>query len=319
MITGTPTKDDFYSMASHMINETWEIVCKLGYPYNKYRLGNSFRKEHNLKQIDLNSYWTYAKPKLLSAFSLLQQSVEFRLKGIICEVSPYLLIANSVTSPPKKVDGNISYSDFYTLDAKDLIKVIDTFTDVKLSDEFVTTFNKMRSLRNSFMHSVNYNDNITFEHIIDLICFMHKNLNPNDPGWFKYRYDYLVMHSSNGIDFSEDSIEKLRYRPAVEDEEMFNVHVEFKTVIGLLSPALTRKHFNYIKKNKKKISCQCVYCSEMMERSECGSTIYDNDIFVGLNTVQAINGSPDIGVCVICEKNQKMAMWNAVITNHTNY
>ncbi|HEH9404173.1 TPA: hypothetical protein SIA26_001646 [Aeromonas bestiarum] len=307
MITGTPTKDDFYSMASHMVNEAWEIICKLGYPYNKYRIENSLRKTNGLKQIDLSSYWSYANPKLMSAFSLLQQSVEFRLKGIICDVSPYLLIANSVTSPPKKVDGNINYSDFYTLDAKDLLKVIDTFTDVNLNDEFVTTFNHMRSLRNSFMHSVSHNDHITFESIIDLICYMHKTLNPNDHGWFKYRYDYLVMHSSNGIDSSGNSIERLRYRPAVEDVEMFNVHVEFKTVIDLFNSTLTRKHFNYIKNNNKKRSYECVSCSEMMEKSLCVHAINDDeDILVGVNTVQAINESPEVGICVICGKNQKI-------------
>ncbi|CNC00265.1 Uncharacterised protein [Yersinia intermedia] len=306
MITGMPTKDDFYSTASHMVNEAWESVCELGFPYNKFLMENSLRKKHNLELIDLNSYWAYASPKLISAFSLVQQSVEFRLKGIICDISPYLLISNSVTSPPKKVNGRISFGDFYTLDAKDLLKVIDTFTNVNLDDGFATKFNMMRALRNSFMHSVNYNSGVTFESIIDLICYMHKNLNPKDPDWFVYRYNYMVTHSSNGIDLSKEYLKGWEYKPAAEYVEMFNVHVEFNTVINLLSPELTREHFNFIKNPNKKRSYECVSCSEKIDRSQRVHAKNDDNFFMGRYTVQATKEFPKIGVCAICKKNQNI-------------
>ncbi|HDF2340586.1 TPA: hypothetical protein PC598_000102 [Morganella morganii] len=306
MITGTPTNDDFYSTASHMVNEAWESVCSLGFPYSKYLSENNVRKKCNLELIDLSYYWAYANPKLISAFSLVQQSVEFRLKGIICNISPYLLISNSVTSPPKKVGGKINYSDFYTLDAKDLLKVIDTFTDVTLGDDFTRKFNNMRALRNSFMHSVNYESLITFESIIDLICYMHKTLNPNEPDWFLYRYNYMVKHSSNGIDFDKEYSRGMAFKPAVEAVEMFNVHVEFNTVIALLSPELTRKHFDYIKNHKKKRSYKCIFCSELIDRSQRIHANNDDTFFVGRSTVQASKTSPEIGVCAICKKNQNI-------------
>ncbi|WP_370422750.1 hypothetical protein AB9Q29_020660 (plasmid) [Pantoea vagans] len=306
MIIGIPNKDDFYSTASHMVNEAWESVCKLGFPFNKYTIENSLREKFNNELIDLQSYWTYASPKLISAFSLLQQSVEFRLKGIICEVSPYLLIANSVTLPPKKIAGNTNYSDFYTLDAKDLIKVINTFTDTEISDDFINKFNMMRELRNSFMHSVNYNSPVTFESIINLICYMHKSLNPNDPDWFIYRYNYMVEHSSYGVDFSREFLNGWGYRPAVEDVEMFNLHVEFDTVINLLSPQYTRDNFDFIKNPNKKRSYTCLSCSEMIDNSQRVTANNDDAVFVGRNTVQSLKESPDIGVCAICKKKQKI-------------
>lgn len=306
MITGIPTKKDFYTTASHMVNEAWESVCELGFPYNKLLVGNSLRKAHNLELIDLGSYWTYANPKLISAFSLVQQSVEFRLKGIICETSPYLLICNSVTTPPKKVNDAINFGDFYTLDAKDLLKVINTFTKVELDDEFITKFNTMRALRNSFMHSVNYNSGVTFESVIDLICYMHKKLNPKEADWFLYRYNYMKTHSSNGIDLSKEHLKGYEYRPEAEDVEMFNVHVEFNTVINLLRPELTREHFNYIKNPNKKRSYKCVLCSEKIERSQCVYAKNDDDVFIGRDTVQATKESPENGVCAICKNIQKI-------------
>ena len=87
MITDMPTKDDFYTMADHMVNEAWEKVADLAYDYYNYGVSNDFKTQSSYYDdgdlANLENYWQYARPKLITAFTLILQSVEFRLKGLI--------------------------------------------------------------------------------------------------------------------------------------------------------------------------------------------------------------------------------------------
>ena len=140
MITDIPTKTDFYTMADHMVNEAWEKIADLAYDYRDINLWNSYCKtsefytESDIK--NLEHYWVFARPKLITSFNLILQSIEFRLKGLIVEISPYLLITNATRNTPKPdSEGNISFSEFHTLDAQDLIKVYNTLFSITTKGE----------------------------------------------------------------------------------------------------------------------------------------------------------------------------------------
>ncbi|MBA1686614.1 hypothetical protein G9H12_24070, partial [Escherichia coli] len=178
MITDIPTKTDFYTMADHMVNEAWEKIADLAYDYRDINLWNSYCKtsefytESDIK--NLEHYWLFARPKLITSFNLILQSIEFRLKGLIVEISPYLLITNATRNTPKPdSEGNISFSDFHTLDAQDLIKVYNTFASKSLPDDFITWFNSMRILRNRFMHTVDKKTDIMPELIFTSVVRAH--------------------------------------------------------------------------------------------------------------------------------------------------
>ena len=81
------------------------------------------------------------------------------------------LCYHSITDSPSKwpspyKDNEISFSQFRTLDAQDLIKVHDIFADAKISDEFAKLYNSLREKRNAIMHSVDNNLNIEVNEII---------------------------------------------------------------------------------------------------------------------------------------------------------
>ena len=82
----------------------------------------------------------------------MQQGVELILKGKITYISPYLLITDSPSKWPSPYkDNEISFSQFRTLDAQDLIKVHDIFADAKISDEFAKLYNSLREKRNAII------------------------------------------------------------------------------------------------------------------------------------------------------------------------
>lgn len=305
MITDIPKKSDFYSMADHMVNEAWEKIADLAYEYreidtwNQFYNGSEYFTDEDIRNIE--HYWTFARPKLITAFTLILQSVEFRIKGLIVEISPYLLIVNATRNPPKADnDGNISFSEFHTLDAQDLIKVHDTFSPVKFPVKFTDWFRNMRILRNRFMHTVDMKTDISPELIFTSVVFAHINLNPDSAHWIWHRYQYKAAHSSAGIRFHQD--DKEEFSGTVW--EMLQTHYEFTSAISACSKESAREFFGYTKNHpedtKKKESFYCKKCVSVMEKS----WNFDGKfIESALETVQ-YNRKRNRYVCLFCHDEQ---------------
>jgi hypothetical protein len=96
-------------------------------------------------------YLVACQPELQSVCALIQQSNELALKAKTCEVSPFLLLLGN---PPKfsKSQSDIDFSDFRTLDAVDLPGAVNTLCPTPLSDEFIQSYDEVRSLRNKITH-----------------------------------------------------------------------------------------------------------------------------------------------------------------------
>ena len=72
---------------------------------------------------------------------------------MIAKVSPFLLIAGEPRQwPTPDRIGNVDFSDFRTIDAIDLCRVVNTVSDTKLSDSFVQLYNNLRVRRNKIAH-----------------------------------------------------------------------------------------------------------------------------------------------------------------------
>lgn len=294
MITDIPTKQDFYSTADHMVNEAWEKVADLSYAFNDLLVWNKFciESEHFSDDdvVDLEQYWSFVRPKLITALSLVLQSVEFRLKGLIVDVSPYLLLTSVVRNIPRNDEqGNISFSQFHTLDAQDLIKVLGAFSMNKLSDEFIEWYKEMRILRNKFMHTVDMKSDITAELIFKSIIFAHNNLNPDSPHWIWHRYNYKAIHSANGINFKGAESGLIH--------EMLQTHLEITGAISVSSDSVCKIFFGY---DKNKTGYHCKECVSVMQKSEHfdGKHIEGN-----IETIQ-YNRKTRKYVCIFCHHTQ---------------
>lgn len=315
MITDIPTKIDFYTMADHMVNEAWEKIADLAYEHNNVDIWNGFYKDsEHFSESDFRSlehYWMFARPKLITAFTLILQSVEFKLKGCIVEISPYLLITNATRNPPKPDrEGNISFSEFHTLDAQDLIKVHDTFSPIPLPEVFSNWFKKMRTLRNKFMHTVDKKTDIMPELIFTSIVFAHKHLNIGSAHWIWHRYQYRAAHASGGVNVG------------IEEDESFSgvvlamlqTHYEFSAVISACSKKSVKELFDYTKNdlegNNQKKSFYCKKCVSVMERGWNFDSKHLDDV---LETVQ-YNRKRNSYICAFCldeQTTKPLGIWEA--------
>ncbi len=96
-------------------------------------------------------YIVACQPELQSICALIQQSNELALKAKICEVSPFLLLLKN-DAKLSAVQRNLDFSTFRTLDALDLPGAVNTFCKHPLSEKFIETYNRIRSLRNKIAH-----------------------------------------------------------------------------------------------------------------------------------------------------------------------
>lgn len=117
MLIDIPSELEFSVTAENLINGAWNSLIKLISEYEILKSLGSSKKT-------LDQYWTYAKPELTTALAMVQNAVEFYLKGKIISISPYLLISLEPRNLPKSsTNSDISFSSFRMLDAQDLVKV----------------------------------------------------------------------------------------------------------------------------------------------------------------------------------------------------
>jgi DNA-directed RNA polymerase subunit RPC12/RpoP len=263
MVVDIPTKNDFFSSADHMVNEAWEKIAVLAHNYYEIERKNLFYEdsEHFTDEdiLCLDDYWNFARPKLISALTLVLQSVEFRLKGLIAGISPYLLLSSSARQIPKADEkGVISFTQFHSIDAQDLIKVYETFSEKKLSVKFKKWYEEIRILRNKFMHTVDLSSDISPELIFKSIVYAHNELNNDEFHWIVHRYQYKADHSHGGIAFGKNDTPGLIF-------EMLQVHYELTGAISMCSRELANELFDF---DKEDDSYHCKHCVSVMSRYE---------------------------------------------------
>lgn len=263
MIIDIPTKDDFYSSADDMVNEAWEKISHLAKEYYEIDSRNQFYKisEHFTDEgiWGLDRYWDHARPKLISALTLVMQSVEFRLKGLIAEISPYLLLSSSSKNiPDADKSGVRSFAQFRSIDAQDLIKVYEIFSGKELSLKFKKWYDETRILRNKFMHTVDKSSDIEPELIFKSIVVAHNELSHDETTWIWHRYKYLAHHSARGVDWNKDEI------PG-EISEMILAHYELTGAINSCSRAVANEIFRF---DKSAESFHCKQCISVIVKGE---------------------------------------------------
>lgn len=256
MIVEIPTSEEFYTSGKELLNFAWDTVVEL--LINLDGLEDYGVDSHDAEEIS-DAYWKLAKRHLTTALSITQQGVEFILKGKIIDVSPFILIAGDPGKwpSPQKGCSDLKYSQFRMIDAQDLIKVHNTVSKIPLSEDFRTCFGDLREKRNSIMHSINKNLDISILEVIDSILSMHKSLFPNET-WGQVRYNFLIDSPENHInsELAGDSFVSAR------------VSHELSLVFKLLKPAKIKEYFG-IDRNQRSYFCPKCYSDSTSESNLC--------------------------------------------------
>ena len=254
MITDIPTPTDFHEAGINLLNLAWDSTVSL--------LIDRIESpgELNTDYLASDEYWKSAQPILTSSLSLIQQSVEFFLKGKIAEVSPYLLITSNPANWPKGSDkGNASFSDFRTIDSQDLIRVHDIVSKTRLSDPFRQWYEELRRLRNKLMHTVDTTISVTDQNVlVKILEACDYCINPRS--WIRTRNQYLRYIPSEHIlnEFPPEAMDenvKTAYR-------LGKLQREIMTVIEYLEPRYSKKFFGFNKRERRYICLYCLSCRE---------------------------------------------------------
>lgn len=241
MITSIPSNEDFQSRGSDYLNLAWGQLLSLILDFEDSEDWGGERTEEE--------YVDFAEREIDVAVSLAAQGAEFLLKSKIAEVSPWLLISREPRDWPKGCDKNdISFSEFRTIDAQDLVKVHNTFCQTKLDEEFATQLKKIREARNSIVHTVATSSDLGVVEILEQILLISEFLiGPRQ--WISRRRAFLDSD---------------RHSSMMPDIDEYRLVREFSHMPRLLERGTLERHFGFLKKQRPYLCPRCYRaCSEL--------------------------------------------------------
>jgi hypothetical protein len=114
--------------------------------------------------------------------------------------------------------------DFRTIDASDLLKVVDAICEVELSDNFKQTFETIRRGRNAIQHLGKYHSQIDPLAILDVLVMHYQELYP-DRLWLPDCLDFLASDVGGMFD----------------DNRHFNSMTRALLIVGQMREFLTKR------------------------------------------------------------------------------
>jgi hypothetical protein len=217
---------------------------------------------------------------------MVQHAVEFYLKAKILSISPYLLISSESRTLPKKSDStDISFTEFRTLDAQDLLKVHNTFSSERLGDDFKQWFNNMRLMRNKIMHTVDKNLSIEPADLAVSILQGHEYLVGKNC-WIDSRTSFLNRSPEHGVKIG-----------STEEHDAYihlAIHREISLVIKSITPSNSKRFFKY---DKKLLSETCTSCYEKFSHCDFFDCKWTDSFVQTLQKKSSTSGEMECFIC----------------------
>ncbi|MGO9135965.1 MAG: hypothetical protein ACLP8A_18235 [Methylovirgula sp.] len=186
MITNIPTPDSLNEVALRLYFSAWSTLISIQAEFDQtFDPGIDPKSTEVIWETEWASYIEASQLELQSICTITQQSNELALKAKICSVSPFLLLVGNearFSSTPKKLD----FSDLKTLDAVDLPAAVNTVCNEPLSDEFIRTYNEVRSLRNKIAHLGHSGKRFSPKELLRILAFQYTEL-WRDRAWLNDR------------------------------------------------------------------------------------------------------------------------------------
>ena len=248
MIKDIPTGADFEAIGSALLNQAWGDLMSLLVDLQAAQewLADSEIEGDESRVVAEEEYWRSATTRLSTILAIAHQSAEFYLKGRIADVSPFLLLSNSVREWPKAdPSGDTSFSKLRTIDAQDIVRLHDRCSSSSLSDSFKSQLENLRIRRNSIMHTVDSGVAVKVNELIRSILAIHKNLVGGK--WLDFRRASLDQSSGSKLYPDED-----RWSDG-------HVVSEFLALESILSAAEFEEHFGLPAGRRRYICPQCTW------------------------------------------------------------
>lgn len=243
MIKDIPSSEEFDSAAKAQFDFAWDIAISFQLTFED--AGAYARVDPE----DAEAFWRSARQRILTSLIIAQQGVELAIKGKLVMKSPYLLISDNHSDWPKDKGGaGVSFSQFKTIAAQDLIAVHDTVYQEKFDSGFSKFFEKLRKLRNKAMHTVDAGLNVSVQDVIKILLEAHEYLYPNE-NWVETRRSFLEDSAAVNLFFDNDALNA-------------TVAKEFLAVFKFLTRAEITRFFKIDKTVRLYLCPECKYESE---------------------------------------------------------
>jgi hypothetical protein len=180
---------------------------------------------------------------------------------MIAKVSPFLLIAGEPRQwPSPDKAGNVDFSDFRTIDAIDLCRVVNAVSDTKLPDSFVQLYNNLRVRRNKIAH-LNTGSVVLEASNVLVSILSAQNILFNGQLW----QEFLKGRSPHLADHDDDD-------PIYEEDLSHDIFLSnLEEAIPNLQPAELKRFFGYDTR-RKRIESPC--CGTLTSRYYEGEPRY---------------------------------------------
>jgi hypothetical protein len=245
MIIEVPSPSDFGAAGINSLNLAWSIVTGLS-----RELQDAQVEEWDAVGEVADEYWRRSQSPLGNALTLAQQGIELMLKARIAEVSPFLLLSREIRDWPSSDKRAISFAEFRTVDAADLIKLHNSVCTDQLEDDFIQLFELVRKRRNQIIHQGKDKKSI---HVGEMLEAILKSVHRLFPAvrWMKQRSDYLHDDHVSAA-YSVDHVL----------DQLCN---EAEIIIRHLGAASLKEFFGFDKKARKYFCPECA-CYAKVDR-----------------------------------------------------
>ena len=281
MIIDIPSSSDFEQSGATFLNLAWDHVINLLLVPAEFDL-ESYDEVENVT----DKFWTGAKTEIATAAALAQQGIELLLKAKIAGVSPFLLISGDPRDWPRGCDKvDVPFADFRTIDAQDLLRAHDAVCFSRLTDEFKTSFDKLRRMRNGLFHTVDKRITIRAEEVVHAILFGSESL-LGPFNWLNRRRDYL----------SETTVTD-QFSP---DPTNYRILRELTVITDTMQPS---DLLRFIGINKKQRRYLCMTC-----KFECSD--FDPDLVANFAQLKPNSPTSTILHCFACGSDTQVVRAN---------
>ena len=242
MITNIPTAEDLNNVALRLYFSAWKSLIdiqpafEMMYPPEADPAITGWADEWN-------DYLLACQPELQSVCSIISHSNELALKARICEVSPFLLLIGNDFKFSKS-GKDVDFSDFRTIDAVDLPGAVNTICADPLSEQFVQSYNQIRSLRNKIAHLGQAGTSFHPDELIGIMVSQYCELWKNR-AWLQDRL-FFEAHLTILLD------DKYVSEPMLVMDELPEVYEK-------LSPAQFKTLFGHSKRERRYLCHECIY------------------------------------------------------------
>jgi hypothetical protein len=221
-------------------------------------------------------YYTIAERDLPLWLSMAQTGVEHLIKARIVDISPYLLLTNA-SEKLGAAKRDLDFSEFKTLDAQDLLKVMRGATNVDPSSDFSRAYDERRRERNEQYHTVPRGIARKVREVVHYVLQSTHEL-VGDGAWIRMRWEHL-----------ESEWRTPYYAQGLSS----TMNAELRMIVELLDPSDSLK---YLGLNTRKRLYSCPNCL-----GDCEETEYDvGRLQMGVAQLTTKErGTPSI-YCVVC-------------------